>query len=118
MLEQVRAEHAVDRAVGQWQRARVGEQRPLRPITAEGDGLPLDMGADDEIVCPYCSTLYRYSPKLAAGASEQDKAFYTGKIEGAKFYINRTTSLVPAKCEVLVKDEISAVRIPDEAFAV
>ncbi|HNR50206.1 MAG: Acryloyl-CoA reductase (NADH) [Deltaproteobacteria bacterium ADurb.BinA179] len=58
------------------------------------------------------------SEKLAAGASEQDKAFYTGKIEGAKFYINRTTSLVPAKCEVLVKDEISAVRIPDEAFAV
>jgi uncharacterized Zn-finger protein len=26
----------------------------------------LDMGDDDEKVCPYCSTLYRYSPKLAA----------------------------------------------------
>ena len=25
----------------------------------------LDMGADDEKVCPYCSTLYRYDPKLA-----------------------------------------------------
>jgi uncharacterized Zn-finger protein len=24
----------------------------------------LDMGSDDEIVCPYCSTLYRYDPDL------------------------------------------------------
>jgi uncharacterized Zn-finger protein len=26
----------------------------------------LDMGADHEIICPYCSTLYRYNPKLDA----------------------------------------------------
>jgi uncharacterized Zn-finger protein len=26
----------------------------------------LDMGADDEKVCPYCSTLYRYDPSLKA----------------------------------------------------
>jgi hypothetical protein len=26
----------------------------------------LDMGGDNEKVCPYCSTLYRYSPKLTA----------------------------------------------------
>ncbi|MCY0095117.1 zinc-finger domain-containing protein [Hoeflea ulvae] len=26
----------------------------------------LDMGADSEKVCPYCSTLYRYNPALAA----------------------------------------------------
>jgi uncharacterized Zn-finger protein len=26
----------------------------------------LDMGADNEIVCPYCSTLYRHDPTLAA----------------------------------------------------
>jgi len=24
----------------------------------------LDMGADTEIICQYCSTLYRYNPKL------------------------------------------------------
>jgi uncharacterized Zn-finger protein len=24
----------------------------------------LDMGAEDEIVCPYCSTLYKYSAAL------------------------------------------------------
>jgi uncharacterized Zn-finger protein len=29
----------------------------------------LDMGADHEIICPYCSTLYRYNPKLKAGES-------------------------------------------------
>lgn len=26
----------------------------------------IDMGEDDEKVCPYCSTLYRYSSKLKA----------------------------------------------------
>ena len=29
----------------------------------------LDLGDADEIVCPYCSTLYRYDPSLKAGAS-------------------------------------------------
>lgn len=28
----------------------------------------LDMGDDNEIVCSYCSTLYRYDPGLKAGA--------------------------------------------------
>jgi uncharacterized Zn-finger protein len=30
----------------------------------------LDMGDDDEIVCPYCSTHYKYDTSLAAGQSE------------------------------------------------
>jgi alkylation response protein AidB-like acyl-CoA dehydrogenase len=55
---------------------------------------------------------------LATTTNDRDKAFYTGKIEGAKFFINRITSLVPAKNEVLKKDDVSAMRIPDEAFAV
>ena len=29
----------------------------------------LDLGNDTEIVCPYCSTLYRHASDLAAGAS-------------------------------------------------
>lgn len=29
----------------------------------------LDMGADHEIVCPYCSTLFKYDPSLKNGAS-------------------------------------------------
>ena len=30
----------------------------------------LDMGADNQILCPYCSTLYVYDPRLAADATE------------------------------------------------
>ena len=56
--------------------------------------------------------------KLAANPIEKEKMFYTGKIEGAKFFINRITALVPAKLETLTKDEISCIRIPDDAFAV
>ncbi len=29
----------------------------------------LDMGEDNEIVCPYCSTLYRHDPGLGARAA-------------------------------------------------
>jgi hypothetical protein len=28
------------------------------------------MGADAQILCPYCSTLYVYDPRLGAGESE------------------------------------------------
>jgi uncharacterized Zn-finger protein len=30
----------------------------------------LDMGAESEIICQYCSTLYRHRPELGAGAAE------------------------------------------------
>ncbi|MEQ8400099.1 MAG: zinc-finger domain-containing protein [Roseitalea porphyridii] len=30
----------------------------------------LDMGDENEIVCPYCSTLYVHNPDLAAGETE------------------------------------------------
>jgi hypothetical protein len=55
---------------------------------------------------------------LANAAGDQDKAFYSGKIQGAKFFINRITGLVPAKLENLKKDEQSAMNISEEAFAV
>lgn len=29
----------------------------------------LDMGSENEIICPYCSTLYRHDPTLAADAA-------------------------------------------------
>ena len=29
----------------------------------------LDMGDDTEVICPYCSTLYRFDPTLAPGAA-------------------------------------------------
>ena len=55
---------------------------------------------------------------LPKAGSEKDKAFYSGKIESAKFFINRIVALVPAKCELLKKDETSAMRISEEGFAV
>lgn len=36
----------------------------------------LDMGKDTEIVCSYCSTLYVFDEKLAAGTSEPLSAIY------------------------------------------
>jgi uncharacterized Zn-finger protein len=36
----------------------------------------LDMGDDDEKVCPYCSTLYRYKAALAAGETEPPDHLY------------------------------------------
>jgi uncharacterized Zn-finger protein len=36
----------------------------------------LDMGKDSEIVCPYCSTLYVYDPKLPAGAANPPTAVF------------------------------------------
>ncbi len=34
----------------------------------------LDMGADDQILCPYCSTLYVYDSRLAANESDPKDA--------------------------------------------
>lgn len=36
----------------------------------------LDMGAADEIVCPYCSTLYKYNAKLGAGNAKPADAVW------------------------------------------
>ena len=30
----------------------------------------IDMGAEDEIICSYCGTLYKFKPSLTAGESE------------------------------------------------
>lgn len=39
----------------------------------------LDMGDEDEIVCPYCSTLYRYDPSLGAKESDPAGCDWTGE---------------------------------------
>lgn len=36
----------------------------------------LDLGADDEKVCPYCSTLFRYNGKLDADDSKPAGCVY------------------------------------------
>jgi uncharacterized Zn-finger protein len=37
----------------------------------------LDMGFDDEIVCSYCSTLFRYDPTLKAGEARPPECLWT-----------------------------------------
>jgi uncharacterized Zn-finger protein len=39
----------------------------------------LDMGDENEKVCPYCSTLYRYNAKLKAGESRPEGCAYTAE---------------------------------------
>jgi uncharacterized Zn-finger protein len=36
----------------------------------------LDMGKDEEVVCPYCSTLYQYDSRLTWGLSDPLSAIY------------------------------------------
>jgi hypothetical protein len=57
------------------------------------------------------------SQKLS-GATGQEKYFYEGKIESAKFFIDRTTSLVPEKCDILKNNDTGAMRISEEAFGI
>lgn len=42
----------------------------------------LDMGGDDQIICPYCSTLYRYDERLGATESEPPGAIVNLEVEG------------------------------------
>src|SRR5262245_60602603 len=36
----------------------------------------LDMGSDDEKVCPYCSTLFRYNPSLGADETRPEGCLF------------------------------------------
>ena len=40
----------------------------------------LDMGDDNEKVCPYCSTLYRYNPALKASQTEPAGCTFTNQV--------------------------------------
>jgi uncharacterized Zn-finger protein len=40
----------------------------------------LDMGDDDEKVCPYCSTLYRFAPGLAPTETNPPGHLYRGDL--------------------------------------
>jgi uncharacterized Zn-finger protein len=43
----------------------------------------LDMGSDDQIVCPYCSTLYMYDPNLGPDQSDPPYCLYTDDLRRA-----------------------------------
>jgi uncharacterized Zn-finger protein len=40
----------------------------------------LDMGADNQILCPYCSTLYVYDGRLGPEASDPSGCLVTARI--------------------------------------
>jgi uncharacterized Zn-finger protein len=37
----------------------------------------IDMGDEQEVVCPYCSTLYRHDPSLPVFGARPEDALYT-----------------------------------------
>jgi uncharacterized Zn-finger protein len=39
----------------------------------------IDMGTETGTVCPYCSTLYKFNPRLGPGESIPARAAWTGK---------------------------------------
>jgi uncharacterized Zn-finger protein len=39
----------------------------------------LDMGRAQEIICPYCSTLYKFDPALKSGETVPPSAVYRAK---------------------------------------
>ena len=43
----------------------------------------LDMGAEGQILCPYCSTLYIHDPRLHGDESEPTGCLVGGAIEAA-----------------------------------
>ena len=40
----------------------------------------LDLGNDNEIICPYCSTLYRFAADLGAGESRPPECIVKDKV--------------------------------------
>lgn len=44
----------------------------------------LDMGKDAEIVCPYCSTLYKFDPALALGDTNPTGCAYIDQVVETK----------------------------------
>ena len=43
----------------------------------------LDMGTDHEIICPYCSTLFKYEPSLKGAACIPPECAYTDSAKAA-----------------------------------
>lgn len=41
----------------------------------------LDMGRDDQVLCPYCSTLYRFDERFAATNSDPEGSIVNLEVE-------------------------------------
>jgi hypothetical protein len=49
----------------------------------------LDLGGDREIICPYCSTLYRFDPALAHNAARPPECALRSRASGRQRRINK-----------------------------
>ena len=88
---------------------------PFIPLIAASDFLNC---FGDTLLGWYHIWMATVAAKKLSEAKGQEKSFYEGKIESAIFFIKRTTALVPAKCEILKKDDTSAMKISEEAFGI
>jgi uncharacterized Zn-finger protein len=43
----------------------------------------IDMGADDEAICSYCGTLYKYKSSLSAGEAEPPECIWDDREKAA-----------------------------------
>ncbi len=39
----------------------------------------LDMGSDNEVICPYCSTVYKYDARLTENETRPDGCLFEGQ---------------------------------------
>ena len=88
---------------------------PFIPLLAASDFLNC---FGDTLLGWYHIWMATVAAKRLPEAKGREKSFYEGKIESASFFIKRTTALVPAKCEILKKDDTSAMKISEEAFGI
>jgi alkylation response protein AidB-like acyl-CoA dehydrogenase len=88
---------------------------PFIPLIAASDFLNC---FGDTLLGWYHIWMATVAAKRLPEAKGREKSFYEGKIESASFFIKRTTALVPAKCEILKKDDTSAMKISEEAFGI
>jgi len=88
---------------------------PFIPLLAASDFLNC---FGDTLLGWYHIWMATVAAKKLPEAKGREKSFYEGKIESAIFFIKRTTALVPAKCEILKKDDTSAMKISEEAFGI
>ena len=43
----------------------------------------LDMGSDDDILCPYCSTLFKYRASLTQGSADPAECLWQDGVQAA-----------------------------------
>lgn len=56
------------------------------------------------------------APKVEAGASKKDQAFYEGQVKTAEFYINTVVPCIMGRMDAIEKGSPAAIEISEDAF--